>query len=171
MLLPREKTNERKWDATLRRTFNISLKQLKALAEEQEGLCWICGNTDPRGENLAIDHCHDTGVVRGLLCSDCNRALGQFKDSIENLERAIMYLKKGPAKLIELDEWVTIEHEERARWRTIVTDPNGKTFRSLQEAAEEYCVHSTTIRDWAGFNKGRPHLAKEGWSGEKVFTT
>ena len=169
MFIQREKTDERAWDRVLRKDFGITLKQFKALCEEQKGLCWICGNTDPRGENLAIDHCHETGAVRGLLCSDCNRALGQFKDSEELLERAIMYLQKGPAKLIEYDERVFIEHKDRARWRIVVTDADGRTFANLQEAAEVYGVHYTTIRDWAGFNKKKPHLHKEGWSGYKVF--
>ena len=42
---------------------------------------------------LNVDHCHETGKIRGLLCHNCNRALGLFKDNVEFLERAILYLK------------------------------------------------------------------------------
>ena len=54
--------------------------------------CWICDSV----ERLCIDHCHSTGVVRGLLCTHCNFALGHFKDDIDRMERAIMYLKTQP---------------------------------------------------------------------------
>lgn len=44
-------------------------------------------------QKIVIDHCHATGRIRGLLCHNCNRALGLLKDSEENLKRAIEYLK------------------------------------------------------------------------------
>lgn len=42
---------------------------------------------------LVVDHCHSSGEVRGLLCHNCNRALGLFKDSRENLLNAVEYLE------------------------------------------------------------------------------
>lgn len=54
--------------------------------------CAICQSET----KLCIDHDHGTGAVRGLLCLNCNLALGNFHDSIEKLEKAIMYLKKPP---------------------------------------------------------------------------
>ena len=45
-------------------------------------------------EHLAVDHDHETGQVRDLLCHNCNRALGLFQDSIETVEAALNYLKK-----------------------------------------------------------------------------
>lgn len=49
---------------------------------------------------LVVDHCHDTGKIRGLLCHNCNRALGLLKDSVHTLESAIDYLEKtGTAKI------------------------------------------------------------------------
>jgi len=74
--------------------------QFEALLQAQNSRCAICGashgHKSRRGTvcRLAIDHDHETGKVRGLLCNNCNRGLGRFKDSIENLEAAIRYLKR-----------------------------------------------------------------------------
>jgi hypothetical protein len=70
-----------------------------AMLDEQNGRCRICGQsiegTDEKGKLLAhIDHDHDTGRVRGLLCQGCNTGLGMFKDSIRNLASAIVYLEE-----------------------------------------------------------------------------
>ena len=54
--------------------------------------CNICGNSCPTGRRLAVDHCHFTGKIRGVLCSKCNQALGLFSDSITLLEKAKSYL-------------------------------------------------------------------------------
>jgi hypothetical protein len=66
----------------------------------QDHRCKICGihesknSVDKNGrvKRLAIDHDHNTGQIRGLLCSACNIALGGFKDNIDSLKRAILYL-------------------------------------------------------------------------------
>ena len=60
------------------------LKTLKATTEE----CVICGSTEP----LVVDHDHDTGDVRGMLCNHCNRGLGHFRDDPTLLEFAAQYL-------------------------------------------------------------------------------
>jgi hypothetical protein len=79
----------------------VSNKQYQALFKAQNGKCAICGAIDGHRSRygkvcrLAVDHDHRTGQVRGLLCNSCNRGLGRFKDSIENLEAAIRYLKRG----------------------------------------------------------------------------
>jgi len=62
----------------------------------QKGSCAICGSkfNNSRSSKLSVDHCHKTGKVRGLLCSNCNTAIGLMKDSIIRLEKAIEYLKR-----------------------------------------------------------------------------
>lgn len=67
-------------------------KRLELYAS-QAGLCAICGK-EPEDRRLAMDHCHATGRVRGLLCMHCNVGLGMFKDNKEVLEKAIAYLCK-----------------------------------------------------------------------------
>lgn len=75
-------------------TYGITLEQYLGMFNDQGGSCLICSvhrNTLPK--DLHVDHCHETGQVRGLLCSSCNQGLGNFKDSIKSLENAISYLK------------------------------------------------------------------------------
>jgi|SRR3989338_7327555 len=68
-------------------------RQLYAeLFERQGGLCGICRNPMQRP---VLDHCHKTLAVRGLLCSNCNNGLGQFKDSLELLSSALKYIENN----------------------------------------------------------------------------
>ncbi len=77
------------------RKFNITIEQYNEMLEAQEHKCAICGtNKSNDTGTFPIDHCHITQKVRGLLCSNCNTALGLFKDSIVYLEQAIKYLRK-----------------------------------------------------------------------------
>ena len=60
----------------------------------QDGVCAICHQTCSTGRMLAIDHDHDSGSVRGLLCSKCNPGIGFFQHDSARLESAIAYLKE-----------------------------------------------------------------------------
>tara|TARA_R110000796_G_C14249860_1_gene398432 strand:+ start:96 stop:485 length:390 start_codon:yes stop_codon:yes gene_type:complete len=77
--------------------YNLTFSDYDKMLEEQGGKCKICGTTEPRGQSKAgrfyVDHNHDTGKVRGLLCNDCNTGLGLFKDSKILLIDAIKYLE------------------------------------------------------------------------------
>lgn len=56
----------------------------------------VCGVTEEvLGKKLDVDHCHTSGVVRGVLCNPCNTMLGRARDKIEVLEAAVEYLKKN----------------------------------------------------------------------------
>lgn len=70
------------------------LEKYEDMFQEQNGLCKICSQEEANGNSLSIDHCHHTGVVRGLLCSNCNRGIGLLKDDYKILEKAKDYLKK-----------------------------------------------------------------------------
>jgi hypothetical protein len=71
--------------------YGMSPSQYKAMFARQQGRCAIClESSEP--ERLVIDHCHDTDVVRGLLCHACNKALGFMRDDPERLLRAVAYL-------------------------------------------------------------------------------
>lgn len=66
------------------------------LLKAQGGVCAICSGRNPKGsagKHFAIDHCHDSGVVRGLLCSACNQALGLLGDDPARMRRAATYVE------------------------------------------------------------------------------
>ena len=74
-----------------RRRYNLTLEQVNEMAEAG---CAICGTTDWPGRHKRphVDHDHQTGRVRGILCSECNTGLGKFKDNPAFLEAAVRYL-------------------------------------------------------------------------------
>jgi len=77
------------------RLYGITIEEYEAMCEEQQGLCKICNNPESiDGRSLAVDHCHNTGAVRGLLCGKCNKALGLLNDNTILMERAIAYLRR-----------------------------------------------------------------------------
>lgn len=81
----------------MQRAYGITLDEYEALLTAQRGGCAICSGVNKDGRNLFVDHDHTTGAVRGLLCNLCNRALGNFRDSVDLLDAAITYLKNPPA--------------------------------------------------------------------------
>lgn len=88
----RRKNSNRARSYDVKRKYGISIADYDRMMDEQNGACAICGGTDTTFGRLAIDHCHDTKKVRGLLCNVCNRSLGGFRDSTEILMNAIKYL-------------------------------------------------------------------------------
>lgn len=75
---------------------NITPKSLKDMFLKQNNCCAICNKSkDLFEKGLAVDHCHKTGKIRGLLCANCNTSIGGFMDSIELLKNAIKYLQEN----------------------------------------------------------------------------
>lgn len=74
--------------------FNINKEDYIKMLDLQKNKCLICNiDKDKVKKDFAVDHCHKTGKVRGLLCSNCNTGIGMFNDNIDNLLNAIKYLK------------------------------------------------------------------------------
>ena len=80
----------------LRSEYKIGLTEYELLHFDQQGMCAICGDRPIGQRPLAVDHCHKTGKVRGLLCHRCNHGLGHFKDSLSLLSSAKNYLLSFP---------------------------------------------------------------------------
>ena len=89
-----EKRAANKRRTHLKRTYGITPEQFDEMYEAQGGKCFICGTDEPGGRHgmLNVDHCHDSGDVRALLCDGCNRGLGHFKEDPDALISAAMYI-------------------------------------------------------------------------------
>ncbi len=88
-------------NSDLKKSFGITLEDYNKMKDVQGDRCAICGQTEKtinsnsrKTQALAVDHCHATGAIRGLLCAQCNNGLGRFKDSPELLEKAAEYIRK-----------------------------------------------------------------------------
>jgi hypothetical protein len=80
----------------LKQRYGITMDEYMQTLNKQEHRCAICKATTPGQNNIkrfSVDHCHKTGQVRGILCSNCNKGIGLLGDNINILEAAIQYLR------------------------------------------------------------------------------
>ena len=76
----------------LKRRYGLTVKQYDNMLKRQHYGCRICGSQCQTGRRLAVDHCHKSGQIRGLLCNKCNKGLGYFNDDINRMNLAAQYL-------------------------------------------------------------------------------
>ena len=87
---PRAKRNTH-----LKSKFGITVKQFDEMLKQQNHCCAICMTTTPKGRGtFHVDHCHETGKIRGILCHDCNTGIGKLGDSLESIKKAVSYLER-----------------------------------------------------------------------------
>jgi hypothetical protein len=79
----------------LKKRYGLTLAQYNDMLASQGGVCAICRRQCESGRNLAVDHDHRTGEVRGLLCRLCNQAIGQFRDNPITIWRALEYVARA----------------------------------------------------------------------------
>lgn len=91
MYVPRGDTHRSRH---LETNYGITVEQRNQMARQQNYSCAICGLIEDCTGTLHVDHDHTTNKVRGLLCSNCNHALGMFRDSVGVLKAAVVYLEK-----------------------------------------------------------------------------
>jgi hypothetical protein len=87
-----EKTKKIAREGHIRRKFGLTVEEYNAISFSQNEVCAICQQKCDTGYNLAVDHNHKTGKIRGLLCKNCNTSIGLLKEDIKVLENAIIYL-------------------------------------------------------------------------------
>ena len=80
--------------------YGIGADDFDELVRRQGGVCPICGRADPEH----VDHSHDTGAVRGILCFNCNGGLGQFRDDADALRAAAAYLEVSDTPSTQLTD-------------------------------------------------------------------
>ena len=88
-----QRDKDKRRDKLLQSKYGITLEDYNRRLAEQGGGCAVCGGTD-KGKCLAVDHAHDTGRIRGLLCGRCNPAVGYLKDSADLARKVADYLDK-----------------------------------------------------------------------------
>lgn len=87
-----EKAEKSVRSSQLKKKYGLTPAEYDLLFSSQKGLCAICGELSDR--RLDVDHCHTSGKIRALLCRYCNLGIGNFKDSIYKLLKAVDYLKE-----------------------------------------------------------------------------
>jgi len=88
-------------DYSLRSKYDLTLDEYNKLLAKQNGVCALCGSKENAIEKyhkgikrLAVDHCHETNKIRGLLCSSCNIGIGNLKHNPELLRKAAIYCEQ-----------------------------------------------------------------------------
>lgn len=91
----------------IEKMFGLTAERHLEILQSQGGGCGICGEEKSHnGKSLCVDHCHETGEVRGLLCDHCNRGIGLLGDSADGLIRACAYLLKQRITKADVDLWI-----------------------------------------------------------------
>ncbi len=85
------------WRSHLKRKYNMTMEDYDRMLEAQDGVCASCGEVETyvahgKVKRLAVDHDHETGLVRGLLCHACNAALGHLKDDPRRIMNLAEYI-------------------------------------------------------------------------------
>lgn len=99
-----QQNTEKELDRQYRYNYGTDGETYKRLFKEQQGKCAVCGKIETRIHKgkvmrLSIDHCHKTGEIRGLLCRECNLALGHMEDDIERIQALLRYLENKGVSL------------------------------------------------------------------------
>lgn len=78
---------------TLKKKYNITLDIYNQMLIDQNNTCAICSrHANELPKSLDVDHCHNTGKVRGLLCGKCNMGIGYFQDNVDIINKALVYI-------------------------------------------------------------------------------
>jgi hypothetical protein len=90
----KERGRDRRRETSYKKKYGITIAEFNALFLDQGSACAICRATEPGKNGWQVDHCHNSSVVRGILCHKCNMALGLLGDDVIRLKIAINYLAR-----------------------------------------------------------------------------
>jgi hypothetical protein len=90
------KMNKDVWrEGQLKRHYGLTIEQYDDILSKQNGKCAICGTDScSTGKQMAVDHNHETGEIRGILCAACNIGIGMMKDDVSLIRKALTYLER-----------------------------------------------------------------------------
>jgi hypothetical protein len=91
----KERAKEQIKKYMLKAIYGLSLEDFNSMMEGQGGACAICGTRNWGKTGPSVDHNHETGAVRGLLCNQCNSGLGMFRDNPGTVKLAVAYLERN----------------------------------------------------------------------------
>lgn len=132
-------SKERAADLRLRRHFHITLDEYNQIVEAQGRACAICGKEwKPGDKRLALDHDHNTGLIRGAICFWCNKLLGMFQDNYVRLAAAAAYLTRPPAVAV-LGKRYTLPGR-------IGTKKRAKMLKSILERDGRFKSYTSPVR-------------------------
>lgn len=138
--------------------YGMSIDRYKSLLAQQSGVCAICQTA---ADAFVVDHDHDSGLVRGLLCHRCNTGLGNFRDSIDTLSRAVSYLKNPrPCD----GDIVAARSTRRLLYRLTIHDIDGPgvEISSLPKRHTGRAVSQAVSFGWANLNGTRLRITSAG---------
>lgn len=105
--------------------YRLTLEEWEKISAYQEGLCPVCCRPSVN-KRLSTDHCHSTGLIRGLLCWKCNYALGIIQDDVQRLKNLIAYLENPPATIaLGGPRYGMIGKAKTGKRKTLYGSPNG----------------------------------------------
>lgn len=80
--------------------YGITVEEYDQMLAAQDGHCACCGTAEPGGRGcMHVDHDHETGEIRGLICHNCNRAIGLLGDTLDGARKAVAYLERAPMRV------------------------------------------------------------------------
>jgi hypothetical protein len=147
--------SEAQYSAHIQKAYGITYDFYLALYEAQGGACYIC-RKKPGKKRLAVDHNHETGEVRGLLCpgSDygCNTMLGYIRDNVDTARRMVAYLEDPPARALREGRELPVEvlsatgATMAGRSRTTLPPASGESLPGIMARMAEESVESRARR-------------------------
>lgn len=145
-----EKFAKRRRQKTLSR-YGLTQEAYDEMLVAQGGVCKLCLEECVSGRNLAIDHCHETGLVRGLLCCRCNRGIGSLKDDPMILHRAIEYLLDAAEKKGEIPERTEEMRSQKtgSELELLILASFSRTLRRLAPDMRNRIVNWLSAQDWS----------------------